>query len=237
MNAESARRILESLGDADRVLDIGGWMKPFPRADYVMDIMPYEGRGKLGSAHDGEERFDESTWIVRDFCDREPYPFADNELDFAICSHVLEDVRDPVFICSELQRVAKAGYVETPSRLIEQMIGVESSRYAGYCHHRWLVEAEGNRLWFTMKNPRIMSSWRHQIPRAARKGMSPADEIVAFFWSGSFECAERILITVEEIEADLARVVRNSGVYPEARYALWSSARKARNTVRKALTR
>lgn len=237
MNPDSAQRILGRLKDTDRVLDIGGWMKPFPRADFVMDIMPYAGRGALGTAHEGAERFDESTWIVRDFCDREPYPFADRFFNFVICSHVLEDVRDPLFICSEMQRIARAGYIETPSRLIEQMVGVESTRYSGYCHHRWLIDAEGTRLWFTMKNPRIMSTWRHRLPSNARAQMSAADEIVAFFWTDSFEAAERILITVEEIEADLARVVREYGYYPESRYALWDKARGARRTLRRVLGR
>ena len=44
----------------------------------------------------------------------------DGFFDFAICSHTLEDVCDPVWVCEELARVAKAGYIEVPSRLEEQ---------------------------------------------------------------------------------------------------------------------
>ncbi|MBU5612487.1 class I SAM-dependent methyltransferase [Geomonas azotofigens] len=43
-----------------------------------------------------------------------PYPFADKYFDFLICSHVLEHLEDPVRTCSELSRIAKAGYIEVP---------------------------------------------------------------------------------------------------------------------------
>ena len=233
MNPENAGKVLAALKDDDLVLDVGGWMKPFPRADYVMDIMPYETRGLLGSVHPGPERFTRSTWIVRDFCDRDPWPFPDRHFDFAICSHVLEDIRDPVFVCSELRRVAKAGYIETPSRLVEQRMGIESDKYPGYCHHRWLIESSNNSLTFTMKNARISSSWRMHLPARASRQMKPLSDIAFLFWKDDFEFGERVLITVEEIEADLERVVRGSGVYSQARYSLWRNARKARNLAKR----
>jgi len=109
----SAREIARLLGEDDLVLDVGGWADPMPRADWVMDLMPYETRGLYGEAGDSDaERFGPETWIVRDICAREPFPFADGEVDFVVCSHTLEDIRDPLWVCSELTRVAKAGYIE-----------------------------------------------------------------------------------------------------------------------------
>jgi hypothetical protein len=232
VNQANALRILETIKDTDRVLDIGGWMKPFPRADYVMDIMPYESRGLLGSVHDGRERFTRETWIVRDFCDRQPYPFPDKFFDFAICSHVLEDIRDPVYVCSELTRVARAGYIETPSRVVEQMMGIESDDYPGYCHHRWLIEAEGNRLTFTMKNARIAANWKLHLPLRAKKRLRTEDTITSLFWNGSFDFSEQILIHVGEIDADLERVVRKAGAYSPLRYAAWAQARRVRESAK-----
>jgi hypothetical protein len=39
------------------VLDVGGWGRPFTRADWVLDLMPYETRGLYGRDGTGEERF------------------------------------------------------------------------------------------------------------------------------------------------------------------------------------
>lgn len=217
------------------MLDVGGWMKPFPRADYVMDIMPCESRGLLGQVLASTERFDASRWLVRDFCDREPYPFPDKYFDYVTCSHVLEDVRDPIWICSELERIAKAGYIETPSRLIEQTMGVESLAYPGYCHHRWLVETKEDHLWFSMKNARIAASWRHHFPKAARRRFQPLDEICFLFWNEKFSYSERILITIQEIEADLERIVRDFGYYPEARYRLWNQGSRSKGALKRML--
>ena len=47
------------------------------------------------------------------------WPFPDKTFDFVVCSHLLEDVRDPITVCRELCRVGKAGYIETPSRIRE----------------------------------------------------------------------------------------------------------------------
>src|SRR5437763_12138274 len=139
----TAQRLLGMLSEEAVVLDVGGWADPFERADWVLDVMPYETRGLYeregwtAPRPRDDERFTQATWVQRDLCDRSPFPFADNQIDFAICSHTLEDLRDPVWVCSELARVAKAGYVETPSRLEEQSWGV-SGPWVGWPHHRWL---------------------------------------------------------------------------------------------------
>lgn len=60
-------------------------------------------------------------------CDCEPWPFEDDRFDFAVCSQTLEDLRDPVWVCSELSRMARAGCVDMPSRLEEQSRGVSAA--------------------------------------------------------------------------------------------------------------
>ena len=119
------------------LLDVGGWAAPLARADWVIDLMPYATRGLYGQATG--ERFGEDTWVEHDICT--PWPFADGQFDFAVCSHTLEDIRDPVFACKELQRVAKAGYIEVPSRLEEHMTGIHGP-WPGWAHHRWVCEIE-----------------------------------------------------------------------------------------------
>src|SRR5215204_5526988 len=116
MLAGSRARIEAKLAADALVLDVGGWGSPWPRADWVIDLMPYETRGLYGPAARDRERFSRETWVERDVCAREPWPFGDDQFDYAVCSHTLEDLRDPVYVCAELNRIARAGYVEVPSR-------------------------------------------------------------------------------------------------------------------------
>jgi hypothetical protein len=140
--------VLDMIGPDDQVLDVGGWYMPFTRANWVVDIMPYSTRApeaqRLGPL---PERFDESTWVERDICSRESFPFADKTFDFVVCSHVLEDIRDPVFVCSELMRIGKRGYIETPSFDAELTFGFDSRSYAGL----WLCSYGPNRIDFLYK--------------------------------------------------------------------------------------
>jgi len=61
-------------------------------------------------------------------CDRptclayvEKLPFKDDSFDFVIASHVLEHSEAPEQFLSELQRVAKAGYIEVPDAFMERL--------------------------------------------------------------------------------------------------------------------
>src|SRR5438105_14790259 len=116
----SVQEVLDCIKPGDRVLDVGGWACPFNRADWILDSEPYETRGFYGTiglpASQGgdKEHFSKETWVQRDICEHHPWPFADKTFDFSICSHTLEDIRDPLFVCSELIRVSKAGYIEVP---------------------------------------------------------------------------------------------------------------------------
>src|SRR5262249_51402692 len=151
-----AERILALLKPSDLVLDIGGWACPFNRANYIMDAEPYETRGFYrtfgGAACQGgrQECFTRDTWIRRDVCDRTPYPFVDKSVDFVICSHTLEDLRDPLWVCQEIVRIGKRGYIEVPSREAESCRGHEPG-IVGVSHHRWLVDLDGSHLTFLMK--------------------------------------------------------------------------------------
>jgi SAM-dependent methyltransferase len=51
----------------------------------------------------------------------EALPFKDKSFDFVIASHVLEHSADPESFLRELQRVAKAGYIETPDAFMERI--------------------------------------------------------------------------------------------------------------------
>jgi SAM-dependent methyltransferase len=225
--------ILARLRDDDLVLDVGGWAKPFARADWTMDLLPYETRGLYGYDHGSrdEERFTAGTWVQRDICDRTPWPFADDQFDFVVCSHVLEDVRDPIFVCSELSRIAKAGYVEVPSRLEEQTWGVEG-QFCGWSHHHWLIEARDGGLEFLTKQHAVHGNRRFQVPRVHRDAQPPERRVVSLFWEGTIPATERVLVGLEAIEDHLAELPQQEGSPPFPRPPLRQVARRVASRLR-----
>ena len=235
MHQPNADLILNRLAPTDRVLDIGGWGRPFRRANYVLDQEPYETRGFMGMPAQGGERehFTRDTWIQRDICSRQPYPFADRELDFVICSHVLEDVRDPLWVCAEMLRIGKAGYLEVPSRVAESCRGVEP-RMVGWSHHRWLIDIDPGgagqpaSVRFLMKYHTIHSHWRLSFPRRFLRRLADEDKVQWLFWDGGFELSEAVLHGPATMEAHLAAFVERVHPYPRS----WVAAdRLARNAV------
>jgi SAM-dependent methyltransferase len=238
MFAENADRILARLRPGDRVLDIGGWARPFNRADHVLDQEPYETRGYYGlPAQGGEaERFTRETWVRRDICSREPFPFGDKELDFVICSHTLEDIRDPLWVCSEMVRIAKAGYLEIPSRAAETSRGVEPGQ-AGWSHHRWLIDIEGDHVRFMMKYHKIHSHWRLSFPRRFLRRMPERSQVQWLFWEGSFRFSEVTIHGVDAMEAELERYVQATRPYPGPLLAADRAWRRARTLPRRAVDR
>jgi SAM-dependent methyltransferase len=131
----------------DVVLDVGSGPGPNLRSNVLCDKFPW----------DGSERHGHSIRLDRPFVmgDVECLPFADGAFDFAICSHVLEHVENPERAVAELERVARRGYIETPSASWEKL--------AGFDFHRWMVSRDGDRLVFVAKRDPIedppLSEW------------------------------------------------------------------------------
>jgi hypothetical protein len=213
--AQSAQEILRRLPDDALVLDVGGAARPFPRADWILDLAPYQGRGELGwQGERSAERFDASRWVQRDICDREPWPFDDDQFDFVICSHTLEDIRDPVWACAELQRVARAGYVEVPSLREELTYGIQGP-WVGWGHHHWLVLAGAPGLEFVFKHHVVNRRGSHR-PAGSSDALGAAEKVQAFWWEGSFAARERFLLTAPELDGFLARLA-HEGLAPRRR--------------------
>jgi hypothetical protein len=212
----SAQRILELLAGDALVLDVGGAARPFPRADWVLDLLPYEARGQLGWQGDPDaERFGRDTWVQRDLCERAPWPFADRQFDFAICSHTLEDVRDPVWVCAELQRVAAAGYVEVPALREELTYGIQGP-WVGWGHHHWLVLVSDGGLEFVFKHHVINRADSH-LPAGATAGLDREELVQTLWWKGEFSARERFLLTPEELDGFLRASVAGEAPRPGRR--------------------
>ena len=212
MHPPSQTRILELLSDDDLLLDVGGWARPFVRTDWMLDLGEYETRGELGTDGEGEERFTEDTWVQRDICDKEPWPFEDKMFDFAICSQTLEDIRDPIWVCQELQRVAKAGYIEVPSRLEEQSWGFQG-RWVGWGHHHWLIDVdqEASAIQFVFKHHVIHSPGPDHFDKGFFRTLTAEQKIQTLWWEGSFEATERMIFTADELHEYLREFVAANG--------------------------
>jgi hypothetical protein len=115
-----------------RVIDVGGRYNPWAdeSTDAYVDLFPTDSAGK--------------TIFVGNICSEEVWEEirAAGPFDFSICTHVLEDIRDPFFVARRLAAISKAGYVSVPTKHSE-LANVESRFYLGYCHHRWVFTVRG----------------------------------------------------------------------------------------------
>lgn len=122
-------------------LDVGGavnhWLNPKPLAclDMVEGDCVLNFQGDISSHHGWEE-------ILLHVAKR-------GKFDFAVCTHTLEDIRNPQLVLEMLPLVANEGFVSTPCKHTELQIqecdGEEyfsamntTGPYKGYIHHRWI---------------------------------------------------------------------------------------------------
>ncbi len=217
MNPEQALHIESILPDDALVIDVGGGAAASPRADWIIDALPFEQSGKLLKREDTtrQHRYRRETWVQFDLCSRQQWPFADKQFDFAICSHVLEDVRDPIWICNELSRVAKAGYVEVPSRVVEQSKGIEHPRLAGYYHHRWLVSVCDQGLEFRHK-PHLLHVTHDAIVAKVGfwKTISPQHQITTHYWTDALQSQEILEFDEDKAVQELCEYSRQMRAIP-----------------------
>jgi methyltransferase family protein len=195
----------------ETVLDVGGWHRPFHAATHVLDLQPYETRNTR-EALDPQQapRYDATTWVRHDAC-KAPWPFPDKFFAFSFCSHLLEDVRDPLAVCAELCRVSRAGYIETPSRAREifskaRFFGLKSllgrMPEVGFYHHRWFVEIEGDHVRFCAKDQRLlMSRSRFITRRDLGRKMTEHESGTFLFWRDRFTWEERFDVDAAELES------------------------------------
>ncbi|MBT0962322.1 methyltransferase domain-containing protein [Denitromonas iodatirespirans] len=120
------------------VLEVGSGGNPYPRANVLLDA--YETTRERHWAPLSADRPTVLGFV-------ENLPFRDQVFDFVIAAHVLEHSTQPEQFLSELQRVARAGYIEVPDAFLE--------RVNPYRDHRLEITCRDNTL-LIWKKP----SWR-----------------------------------------------------------------------------
>lgn len=127
-----------SIAPGEKVLDLGSGHHPFPFATHLSDISVTDGSiGRNGARFENPRNLP-----VQEF-PAEAIPFGDGEFDFLYCSHVLEHSPDPAKACAEIVRVARRGYIETPTAHKDLWMG--SARIS---NHTMSVDWTGDELLF-----------------------------------------------------------------------------------------
>jgi SAM-dependent methyltransferase len=131
-----------SIRPGDRVLEIGSGARPHSRSNILVDRFP----GTTPQREDQPLRRDARPLVLADGCQ---LPFRDKSFDYVICVHVLEHVQQPELLLREMQRVARAGYIETPTELFDFLFNVPP--YPDV--HLWYVNVVEGELVITRKHP------------------------------------------------------------------------------------
>ena len=118
---------------SDRVLEVGSGHNPSFRSNVIVERFIDNNYHRCG---------DVMIYPYQEFVNAngEDLPFKDKEFDYVICNQVLEHVDNPEKFINELTRVAKRGYIETPSLIGEFLFPKES--------HRWVILEIDNKLVF-----------------------------------------------------------------------------------------
>ena len=109
-----------------KILDLGCSSKNYwPEANHYADLDDFsEEFNKLNLKY---------TQIKKDH----KLPFKDKEFDYVILSHVLEHVPNLIEFISEIERISKAGYIELPTKLNDNLVfGCDEDDIG----HKWWFE-------------------------------------------------------------------------------------------------
>ncbi len=109
-----------------KILDLGcSNVNYWPEANHFADI------------HDFKNEFEIKKLRFTKIEPNKKLPFNDKEFDYVICAHVIEHVNDPIFLKKEIERIGKAGYIELPTRLNDNMVfGCDEEIFG----HKWWFE-------------------------------------------------------------------------------------------------
>ncbi len=107
------------------VLEVGSGHNPHPLSKIIVDKFLDDDN----THRSGNIKVYKNQKFLK--ADGENLPFSHHEFDYSLCIHVLEHVINPEKFLNEQMRVAKRGYIETPSLIGEHLHPKES--------HKWVI--------------------------------------------------------------------------------------------------
>lgn len=185
----SLRRISLNIHKNALVLEVGSGGNPYPRSNVLLDA--YE---ETRERHWEDLIHDRPTILSFG----ENLPFKDKSFDFVIAAHVLEHTPYPDRFLSEIQRVGRAGYIETPDAFMERInpykdhrleITVRDNNLLIRKKKHWIQDAEVNEL-YEQRAKMIIAE--ETIPR------HPEEFHTRYFWSDKINYT----IVNPEVDAD-----------------------------------
>lgn len=116
------------------ILDAGSGPNPIPQANVTCDLY----FNIEDPNHDHSNVQINGNFLI---CDLHHLPFPTKTFFHVNCTHVLEHVLDPQRAYSELRRVSRHGYIETPSSIFENLL-------FGWPGHLWYFFKKGGKIFF-----------------------------------------------------------------------------------------
>ena len=176
--AWSLRRLHCPVDDDALVLEVGSGGNPYARANVLLDA--YEATRER---HWVPLKIDRP--LVLGFVEK--LPFKDHAFDFVIASHVLEHSAHPEKFLAELQRVAKAGYIEVPDAFME--------RINPYTDHRLEITCRDDKLIIRKKPGHIVEHetvelYEHRVKPFLTRELIPKRPFafhVRYYWQDKID--------------------------------------------------
>ncbi len=109
-------------------------------------------------------------------------PFKDNEFDFVITSHVIEHVENFQFFINEIERIAKQGYIELPTRLGDNIV-FENSKD----HIWWFVYDDVSNVLKVSKKNQILEPFVSVATAKKLESIFRESLVIEIYWNNKID--------------------------------------------------
>lgn len=215
--AWALRRFHTPVDSSALVLEVGAGGNPYPRANVLLDA--YEATRERHWAPLTSDRPTVLGFV-------ENLPFKDDAFDFVIAARVLEHSSDPAVFISELQRVAKAGYIEVPDAFMERVNPYKDHKLEITCRDKKLVIRK-KESW--QHSPEVVELYERRVKSVLTKDVIPRHPFefhVRYYW----ENAISYVVVNPEVDASWQAPLSEQ-IVPKTRLVGWLR-QKTRNILR-----